>query len=191
MNRKIDWGFWLNISIIVWILFLIFIMWYKFYIDIKSFSPITSIERHNNEIKCEIEINDIYEFKSYFLISDSEREVIQYIVAGESKYESLIGKMAVAQCILNAMKQDDLTASEVREVYQYSGWDEKLKTKDPEEWEEVCHAVWCVFDNGEKVTQENILWFYNPDKVAGKFHNTQRFVIEIGNHRFYAPLEEE
>lgn len=187
--KKWGWDFILNLTIVVWCLFIVFVLWYKFYANLDVNFIVSKEAIKNVEIRTECYIEK--EIEPYFPISNSDREVIQYIVAGESKYESLLGKMAVAQCILNAMKQDDLTASEVREVYQYSGWDEKLKTKDPEEWEEVCHAVWCVFDNEEKVSQENILWFYNPDKVAGKFHNTQKFVIEIGNHRFYAPLEEE
>lgn len=187
--KKWGWDFILNLSIIIWCLFIVFVFWYKFYANldvnfIVSEEPIKYTEEKN---ECYIE----EENEPYFFISDSEREVIQYIVAGEAKGESLLGKMAVAQCILNAMKQDDLTASEVRRVYQYSGWDDELQYSNPKAWEEVCHAVWCVFDNGEVVTQENILWFYNPNKAEGKFHNTQKFVLEIGNHRFYAPWEEE
>lgn len=187
--KKWGWDFILNLSIIIWCLFIVFVLWYKFYANLDANFIVSEEPNKHTEEKNECYIEE--ENEPYFFISDSEREVIQYIVAGEAKYESLLGKMAIAQCILNAIKQDDLTASEVREVYQYSGWDEKLKTKDPEEWEEVCHAVWCVFDNGEFVTQENILWFYNPNKAEGNFHNTQKFVLEIGNHRFYAPWEEE
>lgn len=186
--KKWGWDFILNLTIIVWCLFIIFVLWYKFYASLDVNFIVSEEAIKNIEIKTECYIEK--EIEPYFLISDSEREVIQYIVAGESKGESLLGKMAVAQCILNAMKQDSLTASEVREAYQYSGWDEELQYSNPEAWEEVCHAVWCVFDNGEVVTQENILWFYAPKYSEGKFHNTQKFVMEIDNHRFYAPLEE-
>ena len=184
-----DWNFILNLSIIIWFLFLIFVMWYKFYIDLKPFFSTSnqSLKVDRVEIECNIQDN----FEPYFYITNEDRNIVQYIVAGEAKGESLLGKMAVAQCILNAMKQDGLTASEVHEIYQYSGWDDELQYLNPKAWEEVCYAVWCVFDNGEVVTQENILWFYNPNKAQGNFHNTQKFVLEIGNHRFYAPWEED
>ena len=188
-----------RVSIVAWVIVCVFALWYKMYwsisdkvetsitysFDVIDFNLTTAHLIMLNELSQEENDEPCYP------ISDEDRWVIECIVAGESKYEPLLGKMAVAQCILNAMKQDELTASEVRNVYQYSGWDSNLESKDPEEWAEVCHAVWCVFDNGEVVTQENILWFYNPNRAQGKFHNTQEFVLEIGNHRFYAPWEEE
>lgn len=120
-------------------------------------------------------------------ISAQERETICYIIAGECGYESFKGKMAVAQCIYNAMKQDGLSASQVRDVYQYTGWKTNLANESPEDWAEVEYAVKLVFDYGEKVTEENILWFYAPQYSNGAFHNTQKFVMEIGGHLFYAP----
>lgn len=120
-------------------------------------------------------------------ISAQERETICYIVAGECGYEPFEGKMGVAQCIYNAMEQDGLTASQVRDVYQYAGWKTNLASESLENWAEVEYAVKLVFDYGEKVTEENILWFYAPKYSNGAFHNTQRFVMEIGEHLFYAP----
>lgn len=125
--------------------------------------------------------------KIYFEISDEERELIQYIVAGEAGYEPMDGKIAVAQCILNAMMLDDLSAFEVQDKYKYSGFKTNLDEESPEAWAEVVQAVSDVFDEGQTVTEEYILWFYAPKYSAGKFHNTQKFVMEIGGHRFYAP----
>lgn len=198
---KTNWNFWYRISIIVWAIVMIFALWYAMDRNLKNKIEVEAIPIEYN-IKFDLtkehllKLNQILSIKNkapevYYPISEEDRYVIECIVAGESKYEPLLGKMAVAQCILNAMIRDNMTANEVRIQYQYSGWDENLKSKDPEEWAEVCHAVWCVFDNGEKVTQENILWFYNPNKAAGKFHNTQKFVIEIGNHRFYSPWKDD
>lgn len=187
--KKWNWDFILSLSIIIWCLFLIFVLWREFYVRLEPTIAISDSPIQIEEIEPECYIEE--EPVPYFPISNEDRLAIECIVAGESKYEPFLGKMAVAQCILNAMKQDELTASEVRETYKYSGWDEELQYSNPEAWEEVCHAVWCVFNNGEVVTQENILWFYAPKYSEGKFHNTQKFVLEIGNHRFYAPWEEE
>lgn len=210
--KKFDWNLILKLAVIVWTIFIFVIFFLKF--DFQkaeatsnanaetlavysetltnnlaneyNVEPVVEVEP---EPICEIE-NDIVEFESYYPITDNDRYVIERIVAGEAGHEPLLGKMAVAQCILNAMEQDNLTVSGVRETYQYSGWmREGFETNYPEDWAEVQQAVWCVFDNGEKVTEENILWFYAPKYSSGSWHNTQKFVIEISNHRFYAPWD--
>lgn len=210
--RKFDWGFFLKLAIIIWVIFIFVIFFMKFDFqktEIVNNANAETLAVHSETLTnnlaseynvepvvevepepvCEIE-NDIIEFEPYYLITNDDRYVIEHIVAGEAGHEPLLGKMAVAQCILNAMKQDGLTASEVREVYQYSGWTkENFEINYPEDWAEVQQAVWCVFDNGEKVTEENILWFYAPKYSSGSWHNTQKFVIEISNHRFYAPWD--
>lgn len=208
--RKFDWGFFLKLAIIIWVIFIFVIFFMKFDFqkteivnnanaetlavysetltnNLASEYNVEPVVEVGPEPVCEIE-NDIVEFEPYYSITDDDRYVIERIVAGEAGHEPLLGKMAVAQCILNAMEQDNLTASEVRKTYQYSGWmREGFETNYPEDWAEVQQAVWCVFDNGEKVTEENILWFYAPKYSKGSWHNTQKFVIEISNHRFYAP----
>lgn len=208
--RKFDWGFFLKLAIIIWAIFIYVIFFMKFDFqkteivnnanaetlavysetltnNLASEYNVEPVVETEPEPVCEIE-NDIVEFEPYYSITDDDRYVIERIVAGEAGHEPLLGKMAVAQCILNAMEQDNLTASEVRKTYQYSGWmREGFETNYPEDWAEVQQAVWCVFDNGEKVTEENILWFYAPKYSKGSWHNTQKFVIEISNHRFYAP----
>lgn len=198
--KRFDCEFFLKLVVIIWAIFIFVIFLTKF--DFKIVNNVnaeTSTNNPTNEYNvesitevepaliCENE-NDIIEFESYYSITDDDRYVIERIVAGEAGHEPLLGKMAVAQCILNAMEQDGLTASEVRKTYQYSGWmKENFPTNYPEDWAEVQQAVWCVFDNGEKVTEENILWFYAPKYSEGSWHNTQKFVVEISNHRFYAP----
>lgn len=124
------------------------------------------------------------------VLTEYDRWYIECVVAGEAWGESIEGQMAVAQCIKNAMLLEEYTPAEVRKIYQYSGWMENLKTVNPKAYKSVKAAVWRVFDNGESVTDEYILWFYAPKKSQGVFHNTQKFVMEIGNHRFYAPWED-
>ena len=41
----------------------------------------------------------------------------------------------------------------------------------------------------EGVTDEPIIYFYNPAIGCGDFHETQIFVIEIKNHRFFKEAE--
>ena len=126
----------------------------------------------------------------FFNLSSEDRHTICCIVAGEAKGESMEGKMAVSTCILNAMTKDQISASEVRIRYKYSGWDSGLEQSNPEAWEDVCEAVSRVFDDGEIVSENPILFFYAPKRTAGKWHKTLPHDQIIGNHSFHY-LEED
>ncbi len=117
-----------------------------------------------------------------FFLNDYERLVVECIVMGESGGESYEGQVLVAQCVLNACLKDNLQPSEVRNVYKYSGWNANPS-------ESVKNAVSAVFDNGYKVTDEFILYFYAPKYCNSVWHETQKFVIEVGGHRFFAEWE--
>lgn len=119
-------------------------------------------------------------------LSDYERHVVCAMVCGEASNQSYYGKWLVCTCIRNACFRSQIQPSEVRIKYQYSGWNEGYEIQYPELWADIEDIVYRVFDCGDLAIEDNILWFYNPDKSKGKFHNTQRFVIEEGNHRFYA-----
>ena len=77
------------------------------------------------------------------------------------------------------MEKDGLTADQVRVSYQYSGWKENVS-------EETERAVAEVFERGNK-THDSVLWFYAPKWCDSEWHESQRFVAEIGSHRFFAP----
>ena len=126
----------------------------------------------------------------FFEISNQDRETIQYIVAGEAGYEPIKGKMAVAQTLLNAMKKEWRSAKQVKKIYQYSGWKTNLNIESPENWAEVKEVVDRVFDNGEFVSENPILFFYAPKYSSGKFHRTLPHDQIIGGHSFHY-LEED
>ena len=98
---------------------------------------------------------------------------------GESGSEPYEGQVLVAQCLLNACLKDGLQPSEVRTKYKYSGWNDNPT-------DSVKDVVSAVFDDGYKITDEYVLYFYAPKYSKGQWHETQRFVIELGGHRFFA-----
>lgn len=114
-----------------------------------------------------------------FYLSDYERKITECIVMGESGAESYEGQVLVAQCILNGCIKENVQPSKLRSLYQYFGWKENPT-------DSVKKAVSAVFDDGYKVTDEFILYFYAPYGSKGGWHETQRFVIEEGGHRFFA-----
>ena len=44
-------------------------------------------------------------------------------------------------------------------------------------------------ERGNK-THDSVLWFYAPKWCNSEWHESQRFVAEIGGHRFFAPKGE-
>lgn len=73
----------------------------------------------------------------------------------------------------------DVDPSEAVVLYSYT------KSR-PDPTQRVKDAVAAVFDRGETVVDEPILYFYNPALVTSDFHENQIFVIEEGGHRFFA-----
>ena len=127
----------------------------------------------------------------FFPLSDQDRQIVSYIVAGEAGNEPMEGKMLVAQCLLHAMAKDQITVSEVRKKYLYSGWREDLESTAPKAWDEVCEAVSRVFDDGEFVSDKPILFFYAPKYAKGKWHETLPHDREVAGHRFFYLDEDE
>lgn len=114
-----------------------------------------------------------------FELSAAERDVVERVVMVEAGGESFEGQMLVAQCILNAAEKRGVDPSEAVVLYSYT------KSR-PDPTQRVKDAVAAVFDRGETIVDEPILYFYNPALVTSDFHESQIFVIEEGGHRFFA-----
>ena len=61
-----------------------------------------------------------YRYAYLIHLTDSERHVVESIVAGESGNQPFDGKKLVAQSIYNAMLRDNISPSQVRKQYSYS-----------------------------------------------------------------------
>lgn len=115
-------------------------------------------------------------------LTDAERDLVERVVMAESGGESYKGQMLVAQCILNACEIDGIRPAEVIRKYVYA------KAR-PEPSDSVKRAVSAVFDEGEQVTDEPIVYFYAPALVRSEFHESQIFAIEEGGHKFFCRKE--
>ena len=176
----------------------------------QRFPPVEIIETAPSpefiyENKNEIEMEDIAKveicltlskieneiWKSPIQLSDEDRWFIEAVIAGEAGGEPYEGKLAVAQCYFNAMLKDGLTAREVKREYQYSGWNPYLENQNQDAWDDVCSAVYDIFDLGQFVTDKPILYFYNPAIVYSGFHEAQEYWGSIANHKFFYLTEDE
>ena len=111
-------------------------------------------------------------------LSDAERAVVEQVVMAEAGGEPYDGQVAVAQCILSACEKDGIAPSEAVEEYGYTH-------NRCEPSESVVEAVSSVFDRGDTAVDEPIIYFYAPDRVKSSWHESQVYVITIGNHRFF------
>ena len=152
-----------------------------------------------------------YRYAYLIHLTDSERHVVESIVAGESGNQPFDGKKLVAQCIYNAMLRDNMSPSQVRKQYSYSGY------KDIDEFEKEClkaygntnaadecrQAVKEIFDNCSMPTDDFVLFFYAPAHSKGTWHENAKtlkpitYVNEdgsttnyIGGHKFFALKDE-
>lgn len=148
-------------------------------IEIEIIDDVETTEITDTETIIETESKHPTEIEPLFYLSDYERKVAECIVMGESGSESYEGQTLVAFCILNACLKDGLQPSEVRTKYKYSGWHDNPH-------DNVKKAVSAVFNDGYKPVDDIPLYFYAPKYSKGQWHETQRFVIEVGGHRFFA-----
>ena len=187
-----------------------------------SFSDVSIQYSQNNAQTSEPEQNSLsleqtesktstYRYAYLIHLSDSERHVVESIVAGESGNQPFVGKKLVAQAIYNGMLRDNMSPSQVRKQYSYDGY------KDIDEFEKEClkaygntnaadecrQAVKEIFDDCSMPTDDFVLFFYAPAHSKGTWHETAKtlkpisYVKEdgsttnyIGGHKFFALKDE-
>lgn len=148
-----------------------------------------------------------YRYAYLIHLTNSERHVVESIVAGESGNQPFDGKKLVGQAVYNAMLRDNMSPSQVRKQYSYDGY------KDIDEFEKEClkaygntnaadecrQAVKEIFDNYSMPTDDFVLFFYAPAHSKGTWHENAKtlkpitYVNEdgsttnyIGGHKFFA-----
>lgn len=131
----------------------------------------------------------------FYYLSDYERWLVESIIAGEAGIESYEGKLAIANCIYNACIKEKYSVERVVENYGYHYWKDinDFKKECLEVYGNINHiveiekAVSQIFDNNQLLNNE-ILFFYSPKNMKNnisEWHESQKFIIEIGNHKFF------
>lgn len=121
--------------------------------------------------------------KNTYRLSVEERDLIEQVVFAEAGNQGYYGMVLVAQCIRNACEIDDLRPEKAAMAFRYA---------EPKKGalEDVKRAVSAVFDDGFKVTELPIMYFYS---TAGGFksewHETQEYVLTHKEHKFFARKE--
>ena len=113
-----------------------------------------------------------------YALTDAERREVASVVTAEAMGEPYAGKVAVAQCILQACEDDGIRPTEALVKYSYA------KSR-PEPTEEALQAVEAVFDLGQVATGEPIKYFYAPARCQSEWHESQVYVLTINGHKFF------
>ena len=117
-------------------------------------------------------------FSKRYDLTDEERLEVASVVTAEAGGEPYVGKLAVAQCILQSAEDDGIRPVEALTKYGYS-------TARPEPTAEALEAVADVFDFGAVATTEPIKYFYAPALCRSDWHESQVYVLTINNHKFF------
>ena len=120
--------------------------------------------------------------KSTFPITAEEKQLISEVVYAEARGEGYFGMCLIAECIRNACEIDGVRPAEAIKKYGYA---QPKGTTNMES----CTAVKEVFENGLTLAEEPIMFFYAPKRVKSEWHESQKYVLTHGNHKFFAKAE--
>lgn len=110
-----------------------------------------------------------------------DRKLLEHLVMGEAGCEGFNGAALVAQAIRDAITYMGYsTVAEVREALKYSGKINNVPNND------TLNAVSYIFDNGGFAVKHKIFYFYAFHRIKSKWHESQKFITEVGNHRFFS-----
>lgn len=113
-------------------------------------------------------------------LTSKNRELVERLVQGEAGAEGFIGAALVAQTLRDTMVESDVyDLMKIKKSHGYSG---KLIIKPNQE---VLDAVAFIFDNGGYIVQHRLTYFYSFNNTKSEFHESQKFILEHGGHRFF------
>ena len=111
----------------------------------------------------------------------SDRQTLEGLVMGEWGND-YIGAVLVAQCIRDSMVKEGVNCAAV--LNRRYGYTAPLKR-------EVSHtvkdAVAYVFDQGGSGVQHPIYYFYASNLTKGRWHESQKFIVQRKAVRFFSP----
>lgn len=121
-------------------------------------------------------------------ISASERELLERLVEAEAKGESLVGKIAVVNVVLNRVRDEDFPDTITEVIFQKGQFspvsNNSIHNQTPSEESRL--AVQKAVDEGYRVFGDKVLYFCNPELSTNRWMiRTKKEAMKIGRHTFY------
>jgi N-acetylmuramoyl-L-alanine amidase len=144
-----------------------------------------NIEKYKDLTKVQVESVSTSNTKSF--ISQDERYLLEQLVEAEAKDESLMGKIAVANVVLNRLKSEDFPNTITEVIVQKGQFTPVANgTINNTPSEDSILAVKKAIDEGYKVFGPDIMYFCNKKIVTNKWIiENKKEAMTIGNHTFY------
>ena len=108
-------------------------------------------------------------------LTPQERLAIEQVVEGEARGSTFESKVWVASCIYNSMKIYRTDALDV--LRNYDGYNKDVQP-------DTQAAVYRVFDLNSPI-HPRVQYFYAPSLCRSDWHESLKFVTEIGGHRYF------
>ncbi|WP_413465950.1 cell wall hydrolase [Metabacillus litoralis] len=117
------------------------------------------------------------------IISKEEQSLLARLVHAEAKGEPYIGKVAVANVVLNRVEHEQFPDTVKEVIYEKNAFepvqnDSIKKPADKEAYKAVTDAL------ALKESDDESLYFYNPDTATSDWIRTRNVTKIIGNHAF-------
>lgn len=116
-------------------------------------------------------------------LTQDECDLLLNVILAECRGEEVMGQIAVAQCIRDMMEYSGASAVDVISKYGYAT--EILAPVSEETRSIAKDVITKVFVQGVRATPYRILFFYNPDVVKSEWHESQKYVMTLGRHKFF------
>lgn len=114
-------------------------------------------------------------------LSPEDRDLLERLVMGEAGGQGFEGAALVAQTIRdNIVYRGFKTVAEIRTSCKYTGSISRTPNDD------VKRACAYVFDQGGIVVKHKIFYFYAFQYTTSRWHETQKFIVQHGGHRFFS-----
>lgn len=119
-----------------------------------------------------------------FPITPAEKDLLARLVRAEAQNQSLNGKVAVAEVVLNRVKNDRFPDSIYDVIYQKNQFSPAANgsINQPADEESIA-AVEIAISSDESIVKD-ALYFYNPSVVKNSWLNTLEFIVQIEQHVF-------
>ncbi len=111
----------------------------------------------------------------------SDRQTLEGLVMGEWGND-YIGAVLVAQCIRDSMVKEGVNSAAV--IKRRYGYTAPVKRQVSQT---VKDAVAYVFDQGGSGVQHPIYYFYASNLTQGRWHESQKFIVQRKAVRFFSP----
>lgn len=143
-----------------------------------------NIKKYSDE---EVQVETTSVSNAEFPISKEERRLLEQLAEAEAAGESLVGKIAVINVVLNRVKSEDFPNT-ITEVIMQEGQFTPVANGSINNTpsEESILAVKKAIDEGYKVFGTDVLYFCNKKTATNRWMIENREeVITIGNHTFF------